>query len=98
LTNALAWCLATCPDADLRDGAEAVRLAEAACSATEQKVAELLDTLAAAYAEAGRFEDAVKAARQAIKLAEERQQQVDITGFKDRLSLYEAKKPYHEKN
>lgn len=94
--NALAWCLATSPDADLRDGAEAVRLAESVCRATENKVAELLDTLAAAYAEAGRFDDAVRTAQRAIKLAEEGRQEVDLTGFRNRLSLYESKKPFRE--
>ncbi|HYA79178.1 MAG TPA: tetratricopeptide repeat protein, partial [Candidatus Nitrosopolaris sp.] len=57
--NNLAWLLATAPEAALRDGHEAVRLAEHACQLTGYKEALLIGTLAAAYAEAGRYDDAV---------------------------------------
>lgn len=60
LANNLAWILATTPEDALRDGAEAVRLAELACETTDRRNANYLDTLAAAYAEVGRFDDAVK--------------------------------------
>ena len=53
--NNLAWLLATCNDATIRDGARAVQLAEHACVLTDHKQGFLLGTLAAAYAEAGRF-------------------------------------------
>jgi hypothetical protein len=52
-------------DAQTRNGALAVRLAEQTCEATDYQRAEYLETLAAAYAEAGRFDDAVGAARKA---------------------------------
>jgi pentatricopeptide repeat protein len=58
LTN-LAWLRATCPDSTLRDGAAAVREAEKAARLTQRRDPEVLDVLAAAYAEAGRFDDAL---------------------------------------
>ena len=67
--NNLAWILAANPDSRLRNGPEAVTLAERACQLTEFRQPMFIGTLAAAYAEAGRFEDAVKAAEQARDLA-----------------------------
>jgi tetratricopeptide (TPR) repeat protein len=57
--NHVAWILATHPDDQVRNGAEAVRLAEAACRRTARKRLEYLDTLAAALAETGRFVEAI---------------------------------------
>src|SRR5262249_53339066 len=62
-SNDLAWILATCADAQLRDGPEAVRLAEHACALTATNQAIFVGTLGAAYAEAGRFSDAIAAAQ-----------------------------------
>lgn len=98
LANALAWCLATVPTPELRNGAEAVELAEAACRAAKDNQAEYFDTLGAAYAEVGRFPDAVKASKQAIEYAGKSQQKMDLAAFKQRLALYQAGKPYREKN
>jgi hypothetical protein len=67
--NNLAWLLATCPDPELHDGAEAVQLAERACKQFQDDVPSSLDTLATAYASVGRFDDAVKTAEKAQKLA-----------------------------
>ncbi len=61
--NNLAWIRATHPDPELRNGAEAVRLAERACALWKDRDPNLLDTLAAAYAEAGRFPEAVERSR-----------------------------------
>lgn len=72
--NNLAWILATHEDAKLRDGAEAVRLAEQACRLTERRLAMTIGTLAAAYAEAGRFPEAIKAAEEARTLADQSKQ------------------------
>jgi tetratricopeptide (TPR) repeat protein len=69
--NNLAVLLATAPEAGLRNGAEAVQLAERACALTANRNPVLLTTLAAAYAEAGRFEEAIQTAQQAIKFARE---------------------------
>jgi hypothetical protein len=65
----LAWVLATSPDAARRDGALAVELAEDACLQTQYRQAGMVETLAAAYAEAGRFDEATGAARMASALA-----------------------------
>jgi protein O-mannosyl-transferase len=67
--NNLAWLLATHPQSEIRNGAEAVTLAERACELGADKVPVLIGTLAAAYAEAGRFDDAAKVARKAHDLA-----------------------------
>jgi tetratricopeptide (TPR) repeat protein len=69
MLDELAWLLATNPDSQVRDGAEAVRLAEHACDLTERKIPALLDTLSAAYAEAGDFSRAISAAEEALNRA-----------------------------
>lgn len=69
LASSLAWTYATHRDAAIRDGAKAVRYAEAARALTGDDDPVTLDTLAAAYAEAGRFDDALAAARRALELA-----------------------------
>jgi Flp pilus assembly protein TadD len=91
--NNLAWILAAHPSDALRNGAEAVRLAERACELSGHREPVLLGTLAAAYAEAGRFGDAVKTAEKARDLAA-------AAGLKDvaarnseLLDLYRAGKP-----
>jgi tetratricopeptide (TPR) repeat protein len=65
----LAWILATDPDDGIRDGNEAVRLAESANAATGGIDFQALNVLAASYAEAGRFDAAVAAAEKALELA-----------------------------
>jgi 4-amino-4-deoxy-L-arabinose transferase-like glycosyltransferase len=69
MLDELAWLLATYPDSRSRDGTEAVRLAERACVLTERRVPALLDTLAAAYAEAGDFPRAISTAEEALNRA-----------------------------
>lgn len=69
MLDELAWLLATYPDSKSRDGTEAVRLAEQACALTERRIPALLDTLAAAYAEAGDFPRAIAAAEEALNRA-----------------------------
>ena len=65
----LAWILSTAPKAEFRNGEEAVQMAERACELTGHKQPRLVATLAAAYAEAGRFPEAVSTAEQARNLA-----------------------------
>ncbi|HEU5247749.1 MAG TPA: glycosyltransferase family 39 protein [Candidatus Udaeobacter sp.] len=69
MLDELAWLLATYPDSQTRDGTEAVRLAERACALTERRIPALLDTLAAAYAEAGDFPHAISVAEEALNRA-----------------------------
>ncbi len=90
--NDLAWLLATTPDAQLRNGARAVELAQQACQLTDFKQPLLLGTLAAAYAEAGRFVDAVKTAEKAIALATKQNNQELVQKNRELLELYRAGK------
>jgi tetratricopeptide (TPR) repeat protein len=72
--NNLAWVRATSPDDTLRNGDEAVRLAERACDLTHYEQPVFVGTLAAAYAETGQFEKAEAAAKRAFSLAQSRGQ------------------------
>lgn len=67
--NNLAWLLATHPDAQFRNGPEAVRLAERGCEVSGYKKAMFVGTLAAAYAETGRFAEAIQSAERARTIA-----------------------------
>jgi tetratricopeptide (TPR) repeat protein len=88
-----AWALATHPDRRARDGAQAVELAEQVCQATGFAAAANLDTLAAAYAEAGRFDEARAAARQALERATADGQSDLARGVQERLKRYEQNEP-----
>jgi tetratricopeptide (TPR) repeat protein len=93
--NELAWILATDPNASLRNGTEAVELAERACELTRYAEPPLLGTLDASYAEAGRFGDAIKAAEKTRAKAEELSQ-VDVFALAEqRLTLYRLNRPFH---
>jgi tetratricopeptide (TPR) repeat protein len=96
MTSRLAWLLATAPEPDLRAGAEAVDLAEAAVRATAGAAPEVLDVLAAAYAEAGRFEEAARTAGRALELAQARGQGELARALAARLTLYEEGRPFRE--
>lgn len=96
LNNALAYFLATCPEDVYRNGPEAVRLATKACDATQRNNAEFLDSLAAAYAEAGDMAKAVETAQLAISVAERTGQTGRIADFRKRLESYQAGRPYRE--
>jgi tetratricopeptide (TPR) repeat protein len=92
--NNMAWLLATCPDASVRDGKKAVEYAQQACDLTQGKDAGCVDTLAGAYAEAGDFDNAVKYEQQYITAIGEGAK--DEAPAKARLALYQAHKAYHE--
>ncbi|MHC5060244.1 MAG: tetratricopeptide repeat protein [Planctomycetota bacterium] len=92
--NSLAWLLATHNEAKFRNPAEAIRLAEHACSLTDHKDAGLVDTLAAAYAAAGRFSEAVTAAQKAVELAKTGSNKERTEKIRNRLELYKAGLPY----
>jgi Flp pilus assembly protein TadD len=94
--NNLAWALATSSDGPLRNGAEAVRLAEHACELTHYNQPWFVGTLAAAYAEAGRFPEAVATAEGAVKLATDAGLTAVAAEDRQLLELYRAGKPYRE--
>jgi tetratricopeptide (TPR) repeat protein len=91
----LARILATHPDPVMRDGNDAVKLAERACELAKQPDANQLDTLGAAYAEAGRFADAISAAQKALDRAPSGQSAL-ATEIQRHLNLYRAEKPFHQ--
>ena len=93
----LAWVLATDENPKYRDAGEAVRLAEQACAATSRKNPFALDTLAAAYAEAGRFEEAVTAAREALEKLPASSDAGLSQQIRGRLALYGARRPFRER-
>lgn len=93
--NGLAWILATSPDEKRHDGKRAVELAEKGMELEANACN--LDTLAAAYARAGRFQDAVETEQRAIeKRKEEKADQSIIDEYQSRLYLYKQDKPYVE--
>jgi protein O-mannosyl-transferase len=96
ILNNLAWLLATSPDAHIRDGVQAVKYAGRACELTHYGVTILVGTLAAAYAEAGRFDDALATAQKACALAEKSGEQDLLEKNQRLLELYRAHQPYHE--
>ena len=91
--NNLAWILAANADPQLRNGPEAIALAERACKLTEYKQPLMIGTLAAAYAEAGRFADAVTTAEQAKTLAEQTNQMELAAKNRVLLELYRSVQP-----
>ncbi len=93
--NMLAWLLATAPRAQLRDGAAAVTLAERAVAGSgDQPDADRLDTLAAAYAEVGRFGDAAATARRAEAAARSSGNQALAEEIAARITGYEQRRPF----
>jgi tetratricopeptide (TPR) repeat protein len=94
--NNLAWALATAPDASLRDGVKAVALARRANQLAGGNDPDMLDTLAAAYAEAGRFAEAKESAAKAVELARSAGREADLTQLANELQLYSAGLPYHQ--
>ncbi len=94
--NDLAWDLATNPDENIRNGARAVQLAERACELTDYKQTIVMGTLAAAYAEAGRFDDAVAMAQKAIANAQQNGETILAKKNQELLQLYKAHQAYHE--
>jgi tetratricopeptide (TPR) repeat protein len=93
--NQTAWVLATCPQASVRNGAEAVGLAERALQLSGGREPAVLDTLAAAYAEVGRFPEAAETARRAQALATQQNKGPMAERLAARIALYEARAPFH---
>jgi tetratricopeptide (TPR) repeat protein len=96
LLNDLAWIFATDPNPNLRNGAEAIRLSERACALTRRGQAESVLTLAAAYAEAGRFSDAAKTGEEALALARSADETSTSALAEKLLSSVKSQQPYRE--
>jgi tetratricopeptide (TPR) repeat protein len=93
--NNLAWLLAVSPEASVRDGNKAVELARQANDLTGGENPVILNTLAAAYAEAGRFAEALETARRALPLAGA-QSDTKLAGqLQYEMKLYQAGRPFH---
>jgi tetratricopeptide (TPR) repeat protein len=91
-----AWLLATAQDASDRNGAEAVTLAESANEISSGKDPEVLDTLAAAYAESGDFVKAREFANRALDLALTKKDRALTIAIRGRIQLYSEGKPFRE--
>ncbi len=94
--NNLAWMLATSENVKPEDAERAIKLAERAYQLSEKKLAERLDTLAVAYAAAGRFDKAVQTAQKAMELAFEAERTNLANEINDRLELYKNQKAYRQ--
>jgi tetratricopeptide (TPR) repeat protein len=94
--NNLAWLLATSSQPSLRDGQKAVQLALQAVQLSGGLSPQILDTLAAAYAEAGQFPEAVETARRALQLSIAQNNQPLTEVIQNQLKLFETRSPYHE--
>jgi tetratricopeptide (TPR) repeat protein len=96
LRNKLAWMLATCPDASVRDGAKALKIARRLVEGSGHREPQYLDTLAAAYAEVGHFPQAVATAKEALALARSAFQERLAQSVQARLDAYRAGRAYRE--
>lgn len=96
VVNNLGWILATSPQDGMRNGAEAVEWAQQACRLTSFERPEMLDTLAAAWAESGDFEKAIESASLAIELAQQQKQDELLTLLEEHRDLYRKLKPLRD--
>ena len=92
----LAWVLATCPEARIRDGAEAVALAQRANALTGDRNPIFAVTLAAAYAEAGRFSDAVRTGEAALQSASDSGNPTLADAIRGYIELYRSGQPFRD--
>jgi Tfp pilus assembly protein PilF len=96
LLNRLGWLLATSPEDGVRNGHRAVEVAERAASITSRQDLMSLETLSAAYAEAGRFGEAVATGRESLALAERQGNRAILSDLAARLSLFEMRQKFRE--
>jgi tetratricopeptide (TPR) repeat protein len=94
--NALAWILATHPDANVRNGAEAETFAHRAVQLSPTPNAMYLNTLAAAQAEVGKYDEAVINAQRAVATAMAGNQAANVAQYQARLQLYQQRQPYRD--
>jgi tetratricopeptide (TPR) repeat protein len=92
----LAWLLATSPDPSLRNGLKAVLLAEQASRSPAGQRPPILRILAAAYAEAGRFPEAIDTANEALRVADGQGNSTLTDLLRNEIALYELGRPFHK--
>jgi tetratricopeptide (TPR) repeat protein len=93
--NSLAWLLATCPDASIRNGTKAVQAARTACELEAWKSWYCIGTLGAAYAESGDFQQAISFQKRAMKMPGLTDS--DRADAEKRIDLFQQGKPYQER-
>ncbi|MDD5134306.1 MAG: hypothetical protein PHP01_02700 [Phycisphaerae bacterium] len=93
--NNMAWTLATCPDPNMRNPSEAIRIAEELGRETNYNNPAVLDTLGAAYASAGRFAEAIEITQKALNLVD-KNDEYTLGQFQRHLDFYKVSKPYIE--
>jgi len=91
----LAWVFATCPEDSVRDGRHAVELAEKALRISGGKIPMIYKVLAAAYAESGRFADAIETAQRGAELASQ-SNPVLATELESNIALYQSGRPLRD--
>jgi hypothetical protein len=94
--NDTAWVLATSRDASIRNGNEAIVLAEHAVQLSSAREPAILGTLAAVYAETGSFDKAIELEQRAVELAAQQGNAALTQSLKERLSNYQNKTPIRQ--
>ena len=94
--NNLAWIMATHENEEFRNPSKALQYAQKACELTRARYPDLLETLSAAYAAAGRFPEAVETAEKALNLALSANQQQLVDKIQNLLELYKRGQPYRD--
>jgi protein O-mannosyl-transferase len=92
----LAWVFATCPEASIRNGVKAAQLAEQALQLSGGKNPLIFRTLAAAYAESGRFPEAIETAQRGLELAVRQGNAGLADDFRGNIVLYQAERPLRD--
>src|ERR1041385_6668657 len=96
LRGDLAWVFATCPEDSIRDGARATQLGERALRISGGKIPMIYKVLAAAYAENGRFADAVETAQRGADLASNQGNPVLAAELESNIALYKSGRPLRD--
>jgi tetratricopeptide (TPR) repeat protein len=96
ILNSAAWLLATTDDTSIEDANRAIEFSERACELTRYKDPSILDTLAAAYAASGRFEDAISTANKAVDYAKAAGYKDLANDIQERIKLYQARQRYYQ--
>jgi tetratricopeptide (TPR) repeat protein len=95
--NGLSWLLATQAEVNEAEANRAIEYARRACEKTEYKNAVFIDTLAAAYAAGGKFDEAVETSQKAIDAARATGQEALVEKVQERLKLYQSGQRYYKK-